>query len=814
MLQNFFKTAFRNIVKHKAFAVINFVGLSCGMALALLIISYVRHELSYDRFHEKADRLYRLSYLVPNGLKLATTPPPIAPLMTEYFPEVEEAARLYRRNVSISHPDGALTDSFEETDVLFADSAIMKMFSISFVSGNPARALKDKFTLLITEEMAKKYFGEKDPVGESLLLGGKLAFRVAGVVKNLPENSHLRFHMLVPYENMYDLESDQGSKIMRQNLAINFVISHSYTYVLLKPGASPAGVDRAMPDFLKKYCKPTLLVGQVFTLMPIVDIHLKSTLQDEPSSTNSMTTIYIFSGVGILTLLIACINYINLATAQSFTRIKEIGIRKILGSAKSQLIGQFIAESFLFCGVAFILSFGLFYLAIPLLNQFTDKNLQFLELADTPLIAASFGLLLLVTMMAGGYPAYFVSQFDSVSSLKGTGGNNLAGSQLLRKALVVFQLMIACLLLSGSLMLIKQLNFLNSMELGFHKQQVITIPLYSQNMNSIFGGADSTFRVRLQTFRDLVESEAVVGKTTVASSSPGLGAIYRGAIPEGFSKDDNLFIADVSVDYDFLKTFDIPVVAGRSFSREYGTDEREGFMVNETAVKQFHWETPEKALGKTLNREGKQGKVIGVVKDFVVESLTTPVTALILEINPSQWSNLCISVKADKAEPLVDRLKAKWNTLFPEKTFEFTYLDEQLNEQYHSYQNFGKIIQSFTLIAILISCLGVYGLVLFVVQRKVKEIGVRKVLGASVGGILKLIIRDFAWLIFGGFVLAVPVSYYLIRQWLENFTFHTDIDPLTYAFSFALIGTIVGVTISYQAVKASITNPVDSLRTE
>jgi putative ABC transport system permease protein len=814
MIKNFFTTAIRNIIKHKIYSAINFVGLTCGLSLALLIITYVRSEMSFDKFHKKADRLYRLSYLVPNGLKLAVTPPPIAPLMPEYFPEIEMTARLYNRNVSISKSGGSSAEAFEETDVLFADSSILKMFTFDFVSGDPLTALKVPFTVLITEEMAAKYFGTRNPLGESLLFGGKDLYKVAGVIRDFPDNSHLHFHLLVPYENMYDMETPQGKGRMKKNLETNFVISHSFTYMLLKPGARPGNIDSRMNDFLKKYCPPNRLIGQAFTVMPLRDIHLKSTLQGEPSATNTMANLFVFIAIGILTLIIASINYINLSTAQSLSRTKEIGIRKILGSERSQLIAQFLLESFLFCLISLALSYLIFYFTLPLLNILTRKHLAFAGVVDIPLIISSLLLLLLITLLSGGYPAYFISQFNSITSLKGSKGNIITGSQIFRKSLVIFQLMIACSLLIGSLLLVKQLNFLSTRPLGFQKENLFSIPLFSQNLNSIFSGADSTFQVRLQTFRDRIETYPEIMQTTTSNATPGLGVIYRGCIPQGFTQEDNLFIPDLAVDYDFLTTFGMKMVEGRTFSKDYGTDEREAFLVNETAVKEFHWGSPQQAIGKTIDREGKKGKVIGVIKDFNITSLTSPISSLIIELNRIQWNNLFIKMKNTNVKPAIEKLRVEWNNLFPEKAFQFNFLDEQLNEQYADFDNFGKIIQCFTLIAIAIACLGVYGLVLFSVKRKVKEIGVRKVLGASIPGILKLVYSDFASLTLLGFVLAIPVSYFFIDSWLKNFTYHTEIDWLTYLLAFSVMFIIVAMTIGYQALKASLANPVKSLRSE
>jgi putative ABC transport system permease protein len=811
MLKNFFKTAVRNIVRHKAYSIINFVGLTCGVTLALLIMVYVRSEIGFDTFHEDGDRLYRIKYVAPNGLELASSPPPLAVYMPGYFPEVELTGRMYGRNVSVKRPDGQ--DAFEESGVFFADSSIMKMMTFEYVKGSQENALQEEFTVIINQEIATKYFGDKDPIGETLLFSGRHSFRVTAVVKDFPDNSHINFNMLVPYDNMFDMENDETAQRLRANLSQNFVISHGYTYVLLREGADPANVDKNMDAFMKKHAPPNLLVGQVFTLFPLRDIHMNSTMLAEPNSTNSWSNIMIFAGVGLLTIIIACINYINLSTAQSFTRIKEIGIRKILGSFKYQIIFQFLAESFLFCMVAFALSYVAFYLTLPLLNELTGKRLIFDQVVDVQLVLASIALLFVITLLAGGYPSYFVTRFESVNTLKGN-GSGATGGQWLRKTLIVFQLCIACMLLSGSLLIMKQLDFLSSRPLGFKRDHIVTVPIFSQNLNGIFGRPDSTFRIRLKSFRDGIESQTGVMGTTLSSNVPGVGVVFRGTVPEGFSQEDNMFIANLSVDHDFFSMYEIELVAGRTFSREFTTDPVEAFIVNETAVRDFKWETPEKAIGKTINREGKIGKVVGVIKDINFTSLTSAISPLVMEYNQDQMNQLSIRFENNNVESTIDKIQTTWNSMFPEKSFQFNFLDQQLDQQYRNFQNFGTIIETFTFIAILISCLGVYGLVLFVVQRKVKEIGVRKVLGASVGSILNLIYRDFALLIVIAFVLATPIAWYLMDQWLANFSYHTSIDVWTFILSLALVVFITSLTIAYQALKASLANPVKSLRTE
>lgn len=811
MLTNFFKTAYRNIVRNKVYATINFTGLTTGLALCLLIIVYVRSETGYDQFHAKIDRLYRIKYEAPNGLLLASSPPPLAPAIKDYFAEVEETARMYNRNVSINRTGKA--EHFEETNIYFVDSTLFNLFSFNIVKGDMRRLLHDPFTVVINEDMARKYFGNDDPLGESLTFSGKIPFKVVAVVENFPEQSHIRFNMLVPYGNMFDMETPQTADVLRNNFAVNFIISHGYTYVLLKPGAEASKVDARMEAMLKKYAKPELLVGQKFTLMPVSDIHLRSETLAEPSATNSWNTLYLFVGVGIVTLLIASINYINLSTAQSFSRIREIGVRKILGSMRYQLILQFLAESLLFSAASMVMAYMLFYYGLPLLNLVTDKRLLFAEVIDSKLMLASIMLVALMTLMAGAYPAWFVTRFESVQAFKSASYAS-GGDHYLRKSLVVFQLCIACMLLSGSLLIVRQMGFLENRSLGFAKEKVINVPLYSQNFNNIFASADSTYRSRLQTFRDIVERQANVINTTLSSAAPGLGATYRNTIPEGFTAEDNIFAAAMSVDYDFVKSYGMEIVAGRAFSRDYPADEHNAYIVNESALTEFKWGSPQRAIGKTIDKEGKKGEVVGVIKDFNFASLESPMSALIIDLNPDQFTTLSIKYSGDDPSALVEQLRRDWNTVFPEKAFEYNYLEEQLREQYATFQNFSRIIQTFAGIGVLISCLGVYGLVLFTVQRKFKEIGVRKVLGANVRSILYMIYREFALLLAIGFVLAIPLSWLLMSNWLDNFIYHTDISPMTYVVSLLMVMIVMALTISYQAIRAALGNPVNALRAE
>lgn len=813
MLNYIFKISARSIAKNKVYSIINFTGLVLGITVVLLILAYIRIELNFDNFHTKSNRLYRLTYIAPNDLKLAVTPPPIAPLMPEFFPGVEDAGRVYLRSVSVQIAEATTSESWEEQNIAFADSSIMRMFTFETLSGSMRKALQEPFTAIITDEMALKYFGTIDVVGQSLIFSGKHAFRISAVVKKFSNTSHIHFNMIVPFDNMFDLEDDQAAQIMRQHFAINFAMSHLFTYVLLKEGANPKEVDNRMEKFLKKYSHPMLLIGQKFELMPLLDIHMKSTLMNEPSFPNSMKIIYVFIGVGLLTLIILCANYINLATAQSFTRQKEIGIRKILGANKSQMIGQFLAESFMFCLISFVLSLAIFYMILPSFSKFMGQQFSFSQIVDSRLLMYTFALIVIVALLAGAYPSYLAMRFDSVSAIRGGRSSSHSGNYL-RKGLVVAQLMIAAVLLPGSLMIIKQMDYLEDCSLGFEKSNIITISIFSQNINHIFGNLDENFRTRLNSYIEAIKSESFVEEASFSSIPPGLGALYNQIVPEGFPKESNLLIASIAVDHNFFKLYDIPLIAGRSFKDESASNVYGEFIVNEAAVREYNWGSPEQALGKTLNKNGIDGRVIGVVKDFNFTSLMTPVSSLILDFDPSKYNVLTVKVNAASLPENFNMLSKKWKEIFPEKAFESNFLDQKLQMQYANFQNFGKTLKALTVIAIILACLGVYGLILFVIHKRVKEIGVRKVLGASVADVLKLIFKEFAFLMIVAFVLSGPISYYLIHQWLQNFTYQTTIDFLIYMVSFVVLFLIIVLTIGYQAVKASLANPVLSLRSE
>ncbi len=810
MLKNYFKTAIRNMLRNRVFSFITVIGLASGLTCVLLILTFVTDELSYDKFHSRKDNIYRITYNIQN-FSIARVPPIFKEHLNDYFPEVEKSARFWSRSVSIKIP-GATERKFEESNVNFADPELMEIFDFELVNGSLQDALVQPFTVILNEEMAEKYFEKDNPIGKTIIMEGNKSFKVTAVVKDFPANSHTHFDMLLPYDNMYDLEPETLREGIRNNFKLNWMVSHSPTYVLLKEGSNPENVNERFKSFVTDKIPENMQKEQSFVIQPLSDIHLNDDVAAQAEPPGSFTFLYTFGAVGVLTLLIACINFINLSTAKSLERAKEIGMRKVLGAWKGSLVGQFLGESLITSVIAAIFSIGFTILFLPLLNGVTNKALSASVLLDPMVLLIFIGILLLTSLLAGLYPSFFIANFSPLKSLKGitSGTANLS----FRKGLIIVQFIISIMLISSTLIVFDQLNFLRNKPLGFQKNLMVVSSIQSANFNSVFGGVDDNRRQKLNAFEDQLESEIGIVASTLSSVVPGFGVVNRNVIPEGFTAQDNMFAPVMSVDFDFIETYGIEVLAGRGFSEEFATDPTEAMVVNEEALSAYNFGTPNEALGKSINLEGKQTKIIGVVKNFNFMSLENGMQPLLMEISVGQFSTLSVKISNNNIPETLAKIEQVWNEFFPDETFSPTFLDENLAQAYEAQENFGKLIGYFAFLAILISCLGSYGLIMFVANQRRKEVGIRKVLGASIKHVVMLLSWRFLILVVVSLVLAVPIIIYAANSWLEAFYYRIDLSVFHFLIAGLVTFLIVFITVSLQSYKAAVANPVASLRSE
>ncbi|MEQ9377470.1 MAG: ABC transporter permease [Imperialibacter sp.] len=813
MLKNYFKVAIRNLLRHKAYSLINILGLSIGLTCCLLLFIYVQDELSYDKFHTKSDRIYRLKYEI-NGFNLARSPLPIAPHLTEFFPEIENAARLYNRDASVEVRDEAGNKKqFEENRVFFADSTIQDIFSFNYVAGNPKTMLKSPYSVVLVEEVATKYFGDENPIGKTVYLAGNHPFNVTGVIKDFPSASHVRFNMIAPFDNLFDIEQGDGQQL-KERLNQNWVASHLYTYVLLKEAESAATANARFPEFYDKFVPEPIKIGQKWSLFPMTDTRLYANLSAEPEAVSDITFVYIFSAIAILTLLIACINFINLSTARSLQRTKEIGMRKVLGAWKTQLVMQFLGESFVVSLAAAFIAAGLSFYLLPSLNTLTDKELVYSDFLTITNVLIFLGLVLITAVAAGIYPAFFVTKIDPANSLKGILSNKGRSGLSFRKTLVIVQFTVSIILISGGIIVYQQVNFMRNRPMGFEKDFIINVPLFSNNFNNAFGGVEGNMRQRMNTFEDEMMRSPNVLASTLSDNPLGLGSVYRPVVPDGHTREENIIAPVLSVDYDFIDTYGLSVVAGRDFDKSFGTDHLNAVLVNESAVKDYGFGSNEEAIGKKFTVEGNDCQVVGVIKDFHFMTLQQPIGPLAFRVSVANFTMFSIKIHPENLPATLAGVEQVWIKHFPEKAFEYTFLDETLASSYRNEERLGKIVGYFAGIAILISCLGSYGLIMFLAQQKMKEISIRKVLGATIGNIVILLSKGFALLILFSLLIAVPVVYYFMDGWLDDFSFRINIGPGSFLLAGGLTLMIVGLTISYQAIKAAYSNPVSTLRNE
>lgn len=793
MIKNYFKIAFRNLWKNKVFSFINIMGLTVGMTACFLIFLYVKFELSYDSFHTKANRIYRVvsDIKTPTEVLHASGPAwAVAPNAKDEFPEIESFVRITNDNVLIKKGD----IKFEEDNAIWADSAFFKVFDFKLLKGNPNTALKEPFSVVFSETAAKKYFGNTDPMGQTLLItGDKLPAKVTGIMKDIPDNSQIKADVVLSMTTI--------TQKFNQSLDSQWGNYGARAYLLLKPGTNAKSLEKKFPDFLERRDGAEMKKIQMYPtlfLEPLRDVYLYSTRDD--SKTGHIINVYIFSLVAIFILLIACINFINLTTARSTERAKEVGIRKVVGAGKKQLAAQFLGESVVLCLLAFVLTFFLSWLLLPLFNHLAGKTISTSIFEHWNYLILLFFSSIGIGVLAGIYPALVLSSFKPIVVLKGRFATGTRGI-ILRKGLVIAQFTISIALIIATVVVYNQLNYMRNQDLGFSKDQMIVIDTNGDPAKNAFE----------QAVKELP------GVKSVAMSGSVPGGNNPGAYSEIENKKGDMQIANLDlyfVGFNFINQYKIKMVAGRGFSRDFATDTTQAMVLNEAAAKLFGYTSPEQAIGKRFKQWGREGKIIGVAKDFHFKSLQEEIKPLSMRIEPDASNLISINVAATNLPKTIASIENKWKTLIPDRPFSYYFLDEFFNRQYRSEQRFGNLFLNFAILAIFISCLGLLGLASYSTLQRTKEIGIRKVMGASVSNIVNLLSIDFLKLVFISFVIAAPLAWFFMHQWLKDFAYRININWWIFLFAGVTAVLIALFTISFQAIRAAIANPVKSLRTE
>jgi putative ABC transport system permease protein len=786
MLKNYLKIALRNLKRHKGYSFINIAGLAIGITACLLLFLWVQDELSYDRYHEKADQIYRVISQWESdsqARRFAKTSAPLGPALVSEFPEIEKAVRFGSNKFLISYKN---TRFYEY--IFFADHEIFDVFTLPLIKGNPKTALKEPYSIVVSEEMRDKYFGEDDPIGKIITLGEWHDFKITGVFKDMPQNSHFRFNFLGSFLDYASHHFDQWG------------ISNYHTYILTSKNFSPDELERKLPQFVEKYRGKEVRYVYKYTypIQALSSIHLHSNLDGEIEPNSSVGTIYIFSAIALFILVIACLNYINLSTARYANRAKEVGLRKVIGASRFQLIKQFLGESILFSFIALPLAVALAELFLPLFNSLYGKELGISYFDNLFLLFGLIGIILIVGMVSGIFPAFYTSALQPVKALRGM----LKASSIisiLRRYLVVTQFTISIVFVISTIVVFSQLDYIRSRKLGFQKEHIVNIPIH-----------DKEALQRYETIKSEFLKDSSVLTVSASNFFPGKNIWYQSYWQEGTRADENLMISWVTVDHDFLDTFQIKLVQGRNFSRDFPNDLEGGYILNESAVKEIGWNVP---LGKEF-RIIEKGSVIGVVEDFHFKSLHQEIKPVALCIYPKFFEYFSVRISPANISLTLDFLKNKWQELVPSQAFEYSFLDEDFGRLYKAEMRLGKIFSIVTALAIFIACLGLFGLAAFMAEQRTKEVGIRKVLGATVLNIVFMLSTEFSkWVLLAN-IIAWPVAYYAMNRWLQDFAYRTGIKAWVFPLAAIMAFGIALLATSFQAVKAALANPTETLRYE
>lgn len=788
MIRNYFKIALRNIWHHKAYSILNITGLAIGMACSILILLWVQDELSYDRFNTNAGQLYRLTCNA-GDFKAAVSPAGMAEGLQSEMPEIKATVRLSKPSTNLFEVDDR---KFEEKRVFFADSNFLQVFSYKLNEGNPATALQRPDAVLITEDIAKKYFGGQDALGRIIKKDNNENYTVTGILANLPSNSHLQFDFILPMSSIANSDYDLKNKVWG-----NF---NYYTYIQLNKNVTPSGASfsQLVPQIQKIYKSHFSEAKIDFHLQPLTDIHLHSDLQIDLPGKGNIQYVNIFFIVALFIVAVACINFMNLATARSARRAKEVGLRKVVGAGRTQLIIQFLSESVIISFLSLFIAIGIVYLLLPAFNQLAEKTLA-INLLDGKLLLSLIGIALVTGILSGSYPALFLSNFKPIKILKGKirlGGGNL----LFRNGLVVTQFVVTIILLVGTAVVYKQLNFIKDKNLGFDKSNLLYMPMTGDLWN------------KQQVLKTSLQENPLTNNFSVISDLPA--ALVTGTINvvwEGKDPKSQVVIPSIDVDEHFIDVFKIQTLNGRGFSASFKGDSS-NYVINETAVKLMGM-TVENAVGKSISFNGVKGMIIGVVRDFNFKSLQYAIDPLVLRLNRG-GGIVMLRTPAGNTEASIKALGKISQQLNPSYPFTYNFLDKDLDNLYRGEQQMGSIFNLFAILAIVISCLGLYGLSAFMAEQRTKEIGVRKVLGASVFNIVYLLSGNFTKLIAIAVAIAVPLSWFAINNWLKGFAYRIDISWIIFLVASGTALLIAWLTVSYESIKAAMANPVKSLRTE
>lgn len=807
MLKNYLKVALRNLWRYKGYSAINIFGLAIGLATCLLILLFVADELSYDKFNKKADRIYRVDGDIlfgGNQFILAVAPDPMGETLKRDFPQVEQYVR-FRDRGGFRVKKGE--NFIQESKVIYADSTLFDVFTLPIIAGDPKTALTDPNSLVITEKVAEKYFNSIDVVGKMLTVNDTNNLRVSAVIKNIPTKSHFNFDFFLPMSSL-----DESKKN-------NWLSNNFNTYILLRDGADPSAIEKQFPALVQKYAgeqaKQFLNMSfeefekngnhDRYVLTPLTKIHLHSNKVAELSANGNIQYVYIFSAIAIVILLIACVNFMNLSTARSSNRAKEVGVRKVLGSERKNLVRQFLSESILISFISLLLALAIAIVLLPFFNRLSGKEIQ-LGLFSKPWLLPALALLVLIVgVLAGSYPSFYLSSFKPISVLKGNLATGFRSSWL-RSSLVVFQFTISIVLMVGTVVIYKQLNFIRNKDVGFDRDKVLVL----QNTYALGD--------HVKAFKDeLLKQNDVEGITITGFQPTGS---YRSDSPlypdASLDQKSAVSMQTWYVDEDYLPTLHIKLLQGRNFSPQLKTDSA-SIIINEAAAKLLGFKDP---LNKTLyyvtdleKKTIQAYKIIGVIRDFNFNSLRQVVTPMALFIGTDK-GNVAIRFKTTDVTGFTARVEDQWKKMAPNQPFAYSFMDDDFNRIYDKEQRVGKIAMSFSIFAILIACLGLFGLVTYAAEQRTKEIGIRKVLGATVSNIVNMLSKDFLRLVFISMIIAFPLAWWAMNKWLMDFAYRIHIDWWVFAMAALISISIAIATVSYQAIKAALTNPVKNLRTE